>query len=111
LGAKFLATGHYAKLFRHEGRDTFYVHTSNDERHDQSSYLARLPHDILSHLMLPLSDLTKKEVLKLADNFGLQADETGLKMHECLKDSKMTLEFLEQTLPERFRQEGEIQGV
>mgnify|MGYP006194351617 FL=1 len=70
-GATKIATGHYAKLFHHEAHNTVFVHTSNDEVHDQSGLLSRLSHDVLKSLVLPLSDLTRKEVLKLAENFGV----------------------------------------
>jgi tRNA-uridine 2-sulfurtransferase len=72
-GATRMATGHYAKLFHHEAHGSVFVHTSNDEVNDQSALLSRLPHEILSSLILPLSDLSKKEVLKLAENFGAGA--------------------------------------
>jgi tRNA U34 2-thiouridine synthase MnmA/TrmU len=106
--AKYLATGHYAKIFHHEGHKTFYIHSSNDEIFDQSSQLARLNHEILSRLLLPLSDLQKKEVLKLAENFGFTQSEKKLKMHECFPDDSEFLTFLKTKVPSRFLEEGEL---
>lgn len=108
LEAMHLATGHYAKIFHHEGHDTYYVHSSNDEENDQSGVLSHLPLDLLKHLILPLSDLQKKEVLKLAENFGLGAVEKKLKMHECFPQTDSTTEFLTERVPAKFIVPGEM---
>ena len=107
VGAQKIATGHYAKLFRHEAHDSVFVHTSNDEVFDQSALLSRMSHDFLKHLILPLSDLTKKEVLKLAENFGVTAKVLSLKMHACLSSPELTT-VLEKNIPKKFLQDGEI---
>lgn len=108
LEAKTLATGHYAKIFHHVVHDTYYVHSSNDEQFDQSALLNRLPVKILSSLMLPLSDLQKKEVLKLSDNFGLEIKAGKLKMHQCLPVNDETIAYLKQRLPKSMSQTGEF---
>lgn len=108
VGAKKMATGHYAKLFQHESHHSVFVHTSNDEEHDQSALLSRLPHEILSALVLPLSDLTKKEVLKLGENFGLTGEDKKLTMFNCFPDVPEIISFLEKKIPKKYQQEGEI---
>jgi tRNA-specific 2-thiouridylase len=65
LDAQGMATGHMAKIFKNAVNNTVYVHSSNDEEHDQSSLLSRLPHEVLNKLILPLSDLQQKEIEKL----------------------------------------------
>lgn len=111
VGATKLATGHYAKLFHHEAHNSVFVHTSNDEANDQSALLSRLFHDVLKDLLLPLSDLTKKEVLKLAENFGLSAQESQIKMHSCLPASAELSNILSRKLPKKLVKEGEITNV
>lgn len=108
VGATKLATGHYAKLFHHEAHNSVFVHTSNDESNDQSALLSRLSHDVLKDLLLPLSDLTKKEVLKLAENFGLTGEDTRIKMHSCLPASPELNSVLSKKLPKKLVKEGEI---
>ena len=108
LGAETLATGHFAKLFHQEVHGTVYVHTSNDDAHDQSVLLARLPHEILSSLSLPLSDLTKKEVLKLAENFGLEFKDKKLKMHQCFQMDQTLQDYLLSKVPAKYSQHGEF---
>lgn len=111
VGATKLATGHYAKLFHHEAHNSVFVHTSNDEGNDQSALLSRLSHDVLKDLLLPLSDLTKKEVQKLAENFGLSAEEAKIKMHSCLPPSPELNTILSKKLPKKLVKEGEITNV
>lgn len=108
LGATKMATGHFAKLFLNEAHKTVFVHTSNDEEHDQSGLLSRLPHNILSSLVLPLSDLTKKEVIKLGENFGLSPTYKKTPFNTCFPDIPEIASFLEKKIPKKYQQEGEI---
>jgi tRNA U34 2-thiouridine synthase MnmA/TrmU len=110
-GAKHFATGHYAKLFHNETHQSVFVHTSSDEQFDQSSLLSRLPHEILASMMLPLSDLTRKEVLKLAENFGETEWKKKIEMHECLTKTKELTELLVKKIPKKFIAEGEITNL
>lgn len=110
-GATKMATGHYAKLFHHEAHDTVFVHTSNDELHDQSALLSRLSHDVLKGLLLPLSDLTRKEVMKLAENFGVIAEKPFVRMHECLGLTPEISSLLEKKLPKKILKGGEITNL
>ncbi|WP_408096241.1 hypothetical protein ACJVC5_14470 [Peredibacter sp. HCB2-198] len=105
---KHLATGHFAKLFHQDATGKVFVHTSNDEENDQSALLSRLPQEILKDLILPLSDLTQKEVLKLAENFGVVEVPKTLKMHQCLSWKEEMTPIFTSLIPERLRKEGEI---
>lgn len=86
FGAKKLATGHFAKISY--ANNLISVQTANDESADQSLLVSRLRHDILNALVLPLSDLSKKEVLKIGENFGLKIE----------AEQEITPEFLEEYL-------------
>lgn len=108
LGSDTLATGHFAKLFHQENTGNVFVHSSNDETVDQSAILSRLPNPILRSLMLPLSDLQKKEVLKLAENFGLQIVDKKIKMGQCFPNTEATLAYLLKHTPVKYQKMGEI---
>lgn len=108
LGGKFLATGHYGKVFRNDADGMSIVQTSNDEVYDQSALLSRLPQEVLHDLLLPLSDLQKKEVMKLAENFGVETSPDKIKMFSCFPKTEETTNYLVSKLPERFRKEGGI---
>ncbi len=111
LGAKHMATGHYAKLFHNDAHGTTFVHSSNDEHFDQSMLLSRLPQQILHSLMLPLSDLQKKEVLKLAENFGLSGLNKKIEIHHCLPWDEPQQEYVKKKIPARFQKPGEVIDV
>ena len=108
MGAKYLATGHFAKLFHNDVHGTAFVHSSNDEQNDQSLMLARLPQEILNVLTLPLSDLQKKEVLKLSENFGLVGTNKKIKVFDCLPWDDVAREYVHKKIPLRFNKPGEI---
>jgi len=103
-----LATGHMAKIFKHEAHGSVYVHSSNDEASDQSSLLSRLPHEILEKMILPLSDLQQKEIEKLAENFGLTYQPKKVSFLNCIDGDKDSLKFLETHVPKRYKDTGEI---
>lgn len=71
LGADFVATGHYAKMHHNEETDRYAVLKAVDEQKDQSYYLFGLKQEQLKRTLLPLGDLRKLQVRKLAQEFGL----------------------------------------
>src|SRR5690606_21861986 len=61
LDAKFVATGHYARLVRHDDGSVDLLR-STDLNKDQSYFLHMLPDAILSRFLFPLGALDKKTV-------------------------------------------------
>ncbi len=70
LGARTLATGHYARVVPGEGRPL--LRAAVDESKDQSYALAALSPNSLARLRFPLGGLTKPEVRELAARAGLE---------------------------------------
>ena len=70
LGAEGVATGHYARLTREDGRVV--VRRGRDENKDQSYQLFCVAEENLMRTHLPLGDLEKSEVRALAANVGLR---------------------------------------
>ena len=64
LGASYVATGHYAR--RGTGTDGRPLLLRGRSANDQSYMLARLPREILQHVIFPLGDYEKREVRALA---------------------------------------------
>lgn len=64
LGASYVATGHYAR--RETGPDGRALLLRGRSVNDQSYMLARLPQEILQHVIFPLGDYEKQEVRALA---------------------------------------------
>jgi tRNA-uridine 2-sulfurtransferase len=69
LGAKFVATGHYAKLER--GAQGPRLYAALDSAKDQSYVLACLTSGQLESLLLPLGELTKAQTREHARRLGL----------------------------------------
>ena len=69
LGAKYVATGHYAKVKRTEdGR--YLLQKGRDEKKDQPYFLYSLTQESLARVLFPLGDHTKDEVRAMAEQNG-----------------------------------------
>jgi tRNA-specific 2-thiouridylase len=70
-GAAFVATGHYARIKKENGR--FLLMRGADRAKDQAYFLSRLTQPILSRVIFPLGDLRKEDVRRVAAARGLRA--------------------------------------
>jgi tRNA-specific 2-thiouridylase len=71
LGCDSLATGHYARVAEHEHELGPLLRVATDPAKDQSYMLAALSPTSLARLRLPLGDLPKPEVRRIAAAAGL----------------------------------------
>ena len=71
LGYGTLATGHYARVCRENGR--YFIRRASDAKKDQSYVLYGLTQEQLAHVVFPLADMTKEEIRALAAEAGLNA--------------------------------------
>ena len=103
LGAKKIATGHYARITEVNGH--YQLKKGLDSNKDQSYFLCRLNQDQLRLSLFPIGELEKNDVRKLAKKAGFQThdkkDSTGI----CFVGERPFREFLSRYLPE---QTGEI---
>lgn len=70
LGADYIATGHYAKVEKIEGR--YLLKKSDDDKKDQTYALYTLTQEQLSHTLMPCGDYTKPEIREIAEKIGLE---------------------------------------
>ncbi|MBO4914389.1 MAG: tRNA 2-thiouridine(34) synthase MnmA [Oscillospiraceae bacterium] len=70
LGYDYIATGHYARVHREDGR--FHLLRGTDRSKDQSYVLYQLTQAQLSHLLLPIGEYDKPSVRALAAEAGLR---------------------------------------
>jgi tRNA-specific 2-thiouridylase len=69
LDCEFIATGHYAKIRRHDnGR--YVVSKAVDDTKDQSYVLWGLQQDLLSRTLLPLGPYRKTQIRQMAHDYG-----------------------------------------
>ncbi len=93
LGADYIATGHYAKII--DGS----LYKATDKNKDQSYFLAYVNKNIFKDVLFPLQDITKPEVRKIAEQYGLitakKKDSTGI----CFIGERNFTKFLKNYLP------------
>lgn len=103
LGADRIATGHYARIDRHEGQ--YLLLKGVDPAKDQSYFLHALNQEQLAASLFPVGQLHKTEVRRIARAAGLcthdKQDSTGI----CFIGERRFREFMSQYLP---AQPGEI---
>lgn len=97
LGARKIATGHYARVEEKDG--LFYLKKAVDQNKDQTYFLNQLSQEQLSMALFPIGHLTKPELRKLAEEYGLSTaekkDSTGI----CFIGERNFKEFLKNYLP------------
>ncbi len=76
LGADFIATGHYARkqgIKNWEQEIEYKLLKGKDKAKDQSYFLWKLNQGQLKHILFPVGNYTKNQVIKLAKSFKLPA--------------------------------------
>ena len=99
LGARHLATGHYARVQRVDGG--YQLLKGVDRRKDQSYFLNMLGQEELAHLFFPLGGYTKGEVRMLARERGLSVAEKAESQDLCFTSDYHR--FLRLHAPEAIR--------
>jgi len=69
MGAEYLATGHYARI--ESTTNGYRLLKATDHSKDQSYFLYTLGQRQLEHLLLPLGELSKEKVRRMAAELGL----------------------------------------
>jgi tRNA-specific 2-thiouridylase len=71
LGARYIATGHYARREQSAETGAWQLCRARDRSKDQSYALYRLPQEQLSRSLFPLGEMRKAEVRQVAAEWGL----------------------------------------
>lgn len=69
-GFDYVATGHYARVKYDENRGKYLLLRGEDRKKDQSYVLYNLKQKELSRLLLPIGEISKDEVRKIAESQG-----------------------------------------
>ena len=93
LGAKYIATGHYARI--KDGK----LYKAVDLNKDQTYFLSQVSREQLKNVLFPIGDMVKPDVRKVAEEYGLltakKKDSTGI----CFIGERNFTNFLENYLP------------
>ena len=99
LGAKYIATGHYAQIDEENG--DYFIKQGVDERKDQSYVLWGIPKETLSKTILPLGGLTKEEVREIARKHKLETAEEPESMEICFIADNNYKRFINEYAPDK----------
>ena len=70
LGCRYVVSGHYARIRHDEESGRYILYKAADKAKDQTYFLACLSQHQLKHIRLPLGELTKEEVRRIAQEQG-----------------------------------------
>ena len=115
LGAKYLATGHYARVKQLEnGR--YSITTSVTAAKDQTYALYNLTQEQLAHTLMPVGEYAKDQVREMARNIGLKVADKPDSQEICFVPDNDYAGYIERytgrkDLPGNFvTKDGEILG-
>ena len=91
-GADYLATGHYSEIVNKDG---IYYIKRNPSSKDQSYFLCGLNQQLLSHVIFPLSDLTKQEIRDLAESRNIEVAHKKDSQEVCFIPNNDYISFIE----------------
>jgi tRNA-specific 2-thiouridylase len=96
--ARFLATGHYARILNHN--DDIGLYEATNPSKDQSYVLAMIRKDMLPNIILPMGDYSKDQTRRMAAKFGLHTAQSSESQEICFIPDDDYVAVLEQRCPE-----------
>ena len=108
LKCEYVATGHYAKVVHSADGGETSLYRATDRSKDQSYFLFGLKQPALSRTLMPLGDLLKTNVRKMANTFGLAVADKPDSQEICFIDEGGYKEFVENNSTDRYRPGGPI---
>jgi tRNA-specific 2-thiouridylase len=100
LGADLVATGHHARIERDETKGIRRLKKGVDQQKDQSYFLYPVTQEQLSHILLPIGNLTKEEVRKIAKELNLPVAAKPESQDICFIPDDNYAEFLKDYIPQ-----------
>ena len=104
-GCDAIATGHYSKIKYDGGSGRWLLHRAEDPKKDQTYVLWQLSQNQLSHILMPLGELTKDEVRTIAEARGFVSAKAKESQDICFVPDGKYADFL-QTYENRTFEKG-----
>lgn len=102
-GCDFIATGHYSDIGFDVGSGRYLLYRPADRKKDQTYVLWRLSQHQLSHMLMPLSRLTKDEVREIAEKYAFSSASAKESQDICFVPDGDYAAFLEEYRGEPFK--------
>ncbi|MHB8918760.1 MAG: tRNA 2-thiouridine(34) synthase MnmA, partial [Desulfocucumaceae bacterium] len=96
LGADYVATGHYARLYRDHELDRYVIKRAVDSKKDQTYVLFNMTQEQISRTLMPLGDYTKDQVRRMAADRGLPTAEKPESQEICFVPDDDYTRFIEE---------------
>ena len=100
VGAKYIATGHYARIARHNGCNV--LMRGRDPQKDQSYALFGLDRSVLDRVIFPVGELTKGEVRGIATRLNLPNRDKPDSVEICFVPDRDYARLVRERRPEAF---------
>lgn len=99
LGAKYVSTGHYAKIEKDEKTGRYLLLRASDDRKDQTYVLYGLTQYQLKHTLMPLYGYTKDKVREIAAQIGLNVANKPDSEEICFIPDNNYAKFIKKRVP------------
>lgn len=100
--AKFISTGHYARVEFDEGSGRYLLKKGKYDMKDQSYVLYSLSQDRLSRLLLPVGEMKKEEVREIAEKCGFVNSAKPDSQDICFVKNGDYVSFIEEYCGRKF---------
>lgn len=101
MGARFIATGHYARPGYDEGVERYVIKRARDAEKDQTYFLYTLSQRQIARTIMPLGDYTKAQVRELAVQLDLPVAAKPESQEICFVAGKSYHEFLDKRVGQK----------
>lgn len=102
LDAKFIATGHYAKIEYNPYSNRYCLKNSADNQKDQTYALWGVKQEHLARTLLPLGNYKKIEIRQIAEKYGLRTANKPDSQEICFVADNNYERFLRERIPEKI---------
>lgn len=95
IGADYIATGHYARIVKHNDTGRFVLKTSATSSKDQTYALYNLTQYQLKHTIMPVGEYTKQQIREIAESIGLPVADKPDSQEICFVPDNDYANFIE----------------
>jgi tRNA-specific 2-thiouridylase len=108
LGARALATGHYARIELDPLKERYVLRRGQDRNKDQSYFLFTMTQDQMARVLFPLGEKSKAEVRQQALKLGLRVARKRESQEICFIPDDNYRRFMEERKGKEIFRPGEI---